>query len=320
MREKLIDGFNGQYSIAEDGTVKNTVTGNIIKPYYNNAGHTSVNIGTKETGGRRNRGVALLVANAFIPKPKDLGQNLYVSHKDGNKRNNNVENLEWAKYSSKSSSINKAMTQRPIGKTFYKWTKSSSLIRSDEQFKNFIEGGSYYLIRKNAHKYKRGDYNFYEFIQVYIKRDDKKMLKQIAKNNTGKSTIKISDLIDNIENFLHWKYSKTLPSSKIKLAELYGEYTKKYKCAKKYFIDDISLSSLSKEDKDKLLEAYIFEDSDFYDKSYKLYSTDTILDEAKDDNGWQKYIYDQKLKKKFEFIEWDVLKRHKYILNKNETH
>jgi len=40
--------------------------------------------------------VHILVAQTFIPNPNDLPT---VNHKDGNKHNNKVENLEWASYS-----------------------------------------------------------------------------------------------------------------------------------------------------------------------------------------------------------------------------
>ena len=33
-----------------------------------------------------------LIAQTFIPNPKNLPQ---INHKDGNKRNNNIDNLEW---------------------------------------------------------------------------------------------------------------------------------------------------------------------------------------------------------------------------------
>lgn len=43
-------------------------------------------------GSVRKYAVAYLVASVFLPNPKFYG---FVSHKDGNIRNNKVENLEW---------------------------------------------------------------------------------------------------------------------------------------------------------------------------------------------------------------------------------
>ena len=37
-----------------------------------------------------------LVANAFIPNPENKR---CINHKDGNKKNNNINNLEWVSYS-----------------------------------------------------------------------------------------------------------------------------------------------------------------------------------------------------------------------------
>jgi hypothetical protein len=57
-----------------------------IKGYYR------VSIQTKE-GKLHNLYVHMLVAEAFIPNPENK---LYVIHKDGNRLNNRVDNLEWA--------------------------------------------------------------------------------------------------------------------------------------------------------------------------------------------------------------------------------
>ena len=77
-----------------------------------------------------------LVADAFIPNPNGLK---YVNHKDENKMNNNVSNLEWctAKYNSNyGTSIARRVEHQDWtsiadkqSKTVYQYSKSLSLIR-----------------------------------------------------------------------------------------------------------------------------------------------------------------------------------------------
>lgn len=63
----------------------------ILKPLNHNHGYLTVNIYPKN-GKQHKRLIHVLVAEAFIPKYAD---GLDVNHKDGNKKNNCVDNLEW---------------------------------------------------------------------------------------------------------------------------------------------------------------------------------------------------------------------------------
>ena len=87
---KIIDGFNGKYLISSWGRIRNAETGNILKPYVNKKGYlkASLSWNGKSVKKRVNR----LVAMAFIENPNGYPQ---VNHKDGNKENNSVTNLEW---------------------------------------------------------------------------------------------------------------------------------------------------------------------------------------------------------------------------------
>jgi hypothetical protein len=58
------------------------------------AGYMAVQ--TKERGKRKTLYVHRLIAQAFIPKPPDCNE---INHKDGNKTNNAIENLEWTTHS-----------------------------------------------------------------------------------------------------------------------------------------------------------------------------------------------------------------------------
>lgn len=64
--------------------------GRILKQRNNKDGYSLVNIPVDGKSALKN--VHRLVAETFIPNPDNLPQ---VNHKDCNRKNNNVENLEW---------------------------------------------------------------------------------------------------------------------------------------------------------------------------------------------------------------------------------
>ena len=74
------------YEITCDGKVINKHTGHTLAPQPNGKGYLRVSIGKKLMFIHR------LVAEKYIPNPENKPQ---VNHKDGNKLNNCVDNLEW---------------------------------------------------------------------------------------------------------------------------------------------------------------------------------------------------------------------------------
>lgn len=90
---KDIPEFEGVYSISNHGRVKNIKSGLIKKPviiagYY----YTGLCMKNRVTKSLR---INRLVANAFLPNPASLP---FVNHKDNNKLNNVVSNLEWCSH------------------------------------------------------------------------------------------------------------------------------------------------------------------------------------------------------------------------------
>lgn len=90
MQWKQIKGFEGLYEISDTGEVKNTKRNKIVKPRITIWGYSQYGLMKKHK--RYWRTAHRLVAQAFIPKPKNKRE---VNHIDGNKLNNNVKNLEW---------------------------------------------------------------------------------------------------------------------------------------------------------------------------------------------------------------------------------
>ena len=88
---KDIIKFENTYQISNTGKVRNKKTGLLLKPKYNKKGYQYINLSYSHTG-RVKWYIHRLVAVHFIPNLENKPQ---VNHIDGNKQNNNVNNLEW---------------------------------------------------------------------------------------------------------------------------------------------------------------------------------------------------------------------------------
>lgn len=89
---KEIQGYENRYAVSSKGRVMNLKSGRVLKNGSTPHGYATVCLckgnGTKP----KQITVHRLVAEAFIPNPLNLPE---VNHIDEDKRNNDVENIEW---------------------------------------------------------------------------------------------------------------------------------------------------------------------------------------------------------------------------------
>ena len=90
MKEIWKQSIVENYEISNLGRIRNTKTGNIIKPDKEEKGYCRLSI--KVNGRKKHYPVHRLVAIAFIP---NLLNKTQVDHIDNNKSNNRVDNLQW---------------------------------------------------------------------------------------------------------------------------------------------------------------------------------------------------------------------------------
>lgn len=91
MKQIVINNISTWYCITETGKCFNTKTNKYLTGQVGKGGYLSYTI-TLPDGSKKRCYAHRLVAVAHLPNPGDLPQ---VNHIDGNKLNNNVENLQW---------------------------------------------------------------------------------------------------------------------------------------------------------------------------------------------------------------------------------
>ena len=116
-----IEGYEGLYQVSNLGRVRSlNCRGHkgcigILTPRLDGKGYEMVAL--YKEGKARNTKVHRLVAQAFIPNPNNYPQ---VNHKDEDKTNNNVDNLEWCtneynhNYGTRNERVAKSLSKKVI--------------------------------------------------------------------------------------------------------------------------------------------------------------------------------------------------------------
>ena len=125
---KPVVGYEGVYEVSSFGRVrsfKQTSKGKILKAFKDTSGYWRVCMNTNEQ-----HSVHRLVAQAFIPNPNNLPQ---VNHKDEDKTNNRVDNLEWCdrKYNMNYGTLQERRI-RKVFKPILQYTKDGVFIKEWE--------------------------------------------------------------------------------------------------------------------------------------------------------------------------------------------
>lgn len=89
---KDIKGFEGRYTISNLGVVRSKLTNIVMKPNITKFGYARVNLRKEKSREYKSYFIHRLVASHFLSNPTNLPE---VNHKDCNRLNNSIDNLEW---------------------------------------------------------------------------------------------------------------------------------------------------------------------------------------------------------------------------------
>ena len=112
--------MNGRYQVSNKGRIKslkrkNVTEDKILAPRLDKDGYALVNL--RKNNHRTTFKIHRLVAQHFIPNPNNLP---CINHKDEDKTNNNVDNLEWCdvKYNNNYRNRNSRLPQNKLNNPY----------------------------------------------------------------------------------------------------------------------------------------------------------------------------------------------------------
>ena len=128
-----IKGYENIYEVSDKGRVKSLKFGKerILKLGITTDGYLMVKL--LKNGEKKNLLVHRLVAQTFIPNPDNLPE---VNHKDENKENNSVQNLEWC-------------DRKYMEQEFKEWLRiNQNQLFNTQNLENSLENGSLLVMLK----------------------------------------------------------------------------------------------------------------------------------------------------------------------------
>lgn len=133
-QRKPVKGYEENYEVDTEGNVFSLKTGKKLSPLGKRI-HPYLHLQLCKNGEIKNILIHRIVAEAFIPNPNPEELTM-VNHKDGNKNNNNVDNLEWVTPSENNLHyINSLKVDNRLPKELFGYNKNSGVLK--EYFEDY---------------------------------------------------------------------------------------------------------------------------------------------------------------------------------------